>query len=365
MGLHDHFGAAGLRIAEEWAARGPKFVPGEIAAKWGGFTAGGASIGTVFHYARAGRCDLGALARKHRMTRSTGDDGGSHSGRSAGSIGRSRPPPSRSRSVSSPRARRKRGAPQRTARQMTPRICSRSSSPTGTATSCATSRPGAGGSAGTARAGPRTTPCSPSTSPAPSAATSLSGASQPSTATRIASAKTVAAVATLARADRRIAATVDQWDRDPWLLNTPGGVVDLRTGQSCARTGRDDYMTKITAVAPGGDCPLWLAFLDRVTAGDAELQAYLQRLVGYALTGSSASTSCPSRTAPAPTARASSSAPWRACSGDYHKTAPIETFTARPATATRPTWPCCAAPGLSPQPRPKRAGAGPRARSRR
>ena len=34
----------------------------------------------------------------------------------------------------------------------------------------------------------------------------------------------------LARADRRLAATVDQWDADPWLLNTPDGVVDLKTG---------------------------------------------------------------------------------------------------------------------------------------
>ena len=40
-----------------------------------------------------------------------------------------------------------------------------------------------------------------------------------------------------AKADRRHAATVDQWDADPWLLNTPGGVVDLRTGK-IARTSR-------------------------------------------------------------------------------------------------------------------------------
>src|SRR5436190_20373409 len=46
----------------------------------------------------------------------------------------------------------------------------------------------------------------------------------------IASAHTVAAVTTLARADRRLAAVVDQWDADPWLLNTPGGTVNLRTG---------------------------------------------------------------------------------------------------------------------------------------
>jgi putative DNA primase/helicase len=46
----------------------------------------------------------------------------------------------------------------------------------------------------------------------------------------LASAKTVAAVERLARSDRRLAATTDQWDADPWLLNTPGGVIDLRTG---------------------------------------------------------------------------------------------------------------------------------------
>ena len=34
---------------------------------------------------------------------------------------------------------------------------------------------------------------------------------------------TVAAVEKLSRSDRRFAATVDQWDVDPMLLNTPGG----------------------------------------------------------------------------------------------------------------------------------------------
>jgi putative DNA primase/helicase len=66
----------------------------------------------------------------------------------------------------------------------------------------------------------------------------------------IASAKTVAAVERLARADRRLAATTDQWDADPWLLNTPAGILDLRSGAT--RPARiDDYATKITAVAPG------------------------------------------------------------------------------------------------------------------
>jgi len=45
-------------------------------------------------------------------------------------------------------------------------------------------------------------------------------------------------------------------------------------------------MTKITTATPGGDCPTWRRFLAEVTGGDADLQAYLQRVSGYCLTGS-------------------------------------------------------------------------------
>jgi putative DNA primase/helicase len=85
-------------------------------------------------------------------------------------------------------------------------------------------------------------------------------------APKIASARTVAAIEKLARADRQHAATVDIWDADPWLLNTPGGIVDLRGGSTPTRDPLR-YMTKITAVAPGGDCPLWQKFLSEITGG--------------------------------------------------------------------------------------------------
>jgi putative DNA primase/helicase len=106
----------------------------------------------------------------------------------------------------------------------------------------------------------------------------------PKLAAAIASAKTVAAVERLARADRRIAATVDQWDVDPWLLNTPEGVMDLRTGNMHPHRA-DNYITKITAVGPSGRCPQFLEFLERITDRDSELVAYLQRVFGYCLTG--------------------------------------------------------------------------------
>jgi putative DNA primase/helicase len=103
----------------------------------------------------------------------------------------------------------------------------------------------------------------------------------------ISSAKTVAAVERLAKADRRHASTADQWDANPWLINTPGGVVDLRTGQ--IRSAQpSNYITKITAVAPDFGCPIpiWEEFLQRVTGNNPQLIEFLQRVAGYCLTGS-------------------------------------------------------------------------------
>ncbi|WP_132766454.1 phage/plasmid primase, P4 family, partial [Caldimonas thermodepolymerans] len=110
-------------------------------------------------------------------------------------------------------------------------------------------------------------------------------ADNPKLAAKLATSGTVGGVERLARADRRHAATTAEWDADPWLLNTPGGVVDLRTGRLRAHD-RADRMTKITTATPAGDCPTWRRFLAEVTGGDADLQAYLQRVSGYCLTGS-------------------------------------------------------------------------------
>jgi putative DNA primase/helicase len=96
--------------------------------------------------------------------------------------------------------------------------------------------------------------------------------------------KTVNAIVKLAGVDQRIASRAVDWDADPWLLGTPDGIVDLRTG-TLRPAQPDDRITKVTAVAPGGDCPTWLKFLNRATNGDAEMQAYLQRIAGYCLTG--------------------------------------------------------------------------------
>jgi putative DNA primase/helicase len=89
-----------------------------------------------------------------------------------------------------------------------------------------------------------------------------------------------------AKSDRRLVATQATWERDPFLLGTPAGTVDLRTGR--LREARpEDYITKITAVAPAAteDSPLWMKFLCEATNGNEELVRFLQVLCGYALTG--------------------------------------------------------------------------------
>jgi putative DNA primase/helicase len=53
----------------------------------------------------------------------------------------------------------------------------------------------------------------------------------------------------------------------------------------CAPHNPLHYITKVTAVSPRGDCPMWHKFLDKVTGGDDALKGYLQRVAGYCCTG--------------------------------------------------------------------------------
>lgn len=91
----------------------------------------------------------------------------------------------------------------------------------------------------------------------------------------------------LLKAEPGIAAVPEQFDHDGWLLNTPGGTVNLETGD-IAPPNPAAMLTKMTKVAPafGTPCPIWKRFLSEATNGDPELEAFLQRVAGYALTGS-------------------------------------------------------------------------------
>jgi putative DNA primase/helicase len=103
----------------------------------------------------------------------------------------------------------------------------------------------------------------------------------------ICSASKASNVRTFMQSDRRIAVSIESLDYDPWVLNTPNGVIDLKTGK-LNPPNPDLLCTRSTSVSADftGTHPEWDRFLEEATNGDSELQRYLQRLSGYVLTGS-------------------------------------------------------------------------------
>lgn len=76
------------------------------------------------------------------------------------------------------------------------------------------------------------------------------------------------------------------WDETPGLIGVGNGVVDLHTGE--LRDGRpEDRITMSTGIAfdPAAECPTWLTFLSQVLEDPEDTIPYLQRLIGYSLTG--------------------------------------------------------------------------------
>jgi putative DNA primase/helicase len=77
------------------------------------------------------------------------------------------------------------------------------------------------------------------------------------------------------------------FDADPMLLSVSNGTIDLRTG-TLRPHGPGDLITKRLSVAydPYAECPRWLRFLEEVFPNHPELPKYMQRSVGYGITGS-------------------------------------------------------------------------------
>lgn len=104
---------------------------------------------------------------------------------------------------------------------------------------------------------------------------------------KMSSAASVASVERMARCDPKFAVTSEIWDRNKYLLGTPAGTVDLKTGElkpACL----GDYITQSTTVAAapiGTPSPIFDKFLNEITGGDAELKRFLRMWFGYCLTG--------------------------------------------------------------------------------
>jgi putative DNA primase/helicase len=107
------------------------------------------------------------------------------------------------------------------------------------------------------------------------------------TAKRLQGATGIKAIMGLAAAP--LSRPMEDFDVDPMALNTPAGLVDLTTGVM-RKTTPQDRVTRCTGVAPTEEydpeqAPNWSAFLDDLTGGDQTLADFLQRWMGYSITG--------------------------------------------------------------------------------
>jgi putative DNA primase/helicase len=90
----------------------------------------------------------------------------------------------------------------------------------------------------------------------------------------------------LAKKEAPLSDAGDSWDLDPFLLGVSNGVVDLRTG-TLRRACPEDRMLLYTTVHydPSAQCARFEQFLGEVFREDEETIRFIQRAIGYCLTG--------------------------------------------------------------------------------
>lgn len=91
----------------------------------------------------------------------------------------------------------------------------------------------------------------------------------------------------LAKSEPNVSDDGERWDADPMLIGVANGIVDLATGQFRTAT-QGDLITKFSPVAfdASAKCPRFKEFLEEIFASDQERIRYIERAVGYTLTGS-------------------------------------------------------------------------------
>ena len=86
--------------------------------------------------------------------------------------------------------------------------------------------------------------------------------------------------------EKDITVEMRAFDKDKYTFNCHNGTIDLRTGEFREHTP-SDFLTKLTEVdyVPNATCPRWLTFLDEIMEGDTDRIRYLQKAIGYSMSG--------------------------------------------------------------------------------
>jgi len=98
--------------------------------------------------------------------------------------------------------------------------------------------------------------------------------------------KIITSAMTLANDDKRVMSNLQQFNRNPWLLNFQNGTVDLRT-QEFRPHNREDYITQIIPYdyEPERECPLFDSFLNDCMLGNERMVEFIWRAIGYSACG--------------------------------------------------------------------------------
>ena len=90
----------------------------------------------------------------------------------------------------------------------------------------------------------------------------------------------------LAAGMKELIVSPDDWDADPWLLNCRNGTINLKTGE-LQPFNKANHITRIcgTGYDPNCPIPLWKSLFMTITKGDQQYERYMQKALGYALTG--------------------------------------------------------------------------------
>jgi putative DNA primase/helicase len=107
-----------------------------------------------------------------------------------------------------------------------------------------------------------------------------------SAAKRLSSYKGFCSVTALAKNMPSIIATSKDFDLDPMLLNCTNGTLNLATNALKSHC-KEDMITRMitTSYEPSATCPRWRQFIDEIMCGNRELTHFLQKAIGYSLTG--------------------------------------------------------------------------------
>ena len=89
-----------------------------------------------------------------------------------------------------------------------------------------------------------------------------------------------------AASDPAVTVDMSAFDRDKYLFNCHNGTINLLTGEFRPHSPAD-MLTKMTEVdyVPDAVCERWLTFMEEVMEGDKGRIRYLQKAIGYAMSG--------------------------------------------------------------------------------